>query len=78
MNATASSVVTVSGFLPKTWAFGARKVVDVQVKGSSRSTEQESWGLCQVGDHESCLGDEAVEQVGPVLQGFEPVLDQAG
>ncbi|GAA2691835.1 hypothetical protein [Nonomuraea recticatena] len=34
---TGSGVVTVSGFLPPAWAFGARKVVDVQVKVNSGS-----------------------------------------
>ncbi|GAB2468459.1 hypothetical protein GCM10027187_40820 [Streptosporangium sandarakinum] len=34
---TASGVVTVSGFLPEGWAFGARKVVDVQAKVGSGS-----------------------------------------
>ncbi|MFG6197731.1 hypothetical protein [Nonomuraea sp. JJY05] len=34
---TASGTVTVSGFLPATWAFGARKVVDVQVKVNAGS-----------------------------------------
>ncbi|WP_449060590.1 hypothetical protein [Planomonospora algeriensis] len=37
VNATASGVVTVSGFLPETWAFGARKVADVQVRVNSGS-----------------------------------------
>ncbi|MEV4379701.1 hypothetical protein, partial [Streptosporangium sp. NPDC049644] len=31
-------------------------------------TEEESWRLCRIGDHESGLGDEPVQQVGPVLQ----------
>jgi hypothetical protein len=34
---TASGTVTVSGFLPAGWAFGARKIVDVQVKVNTGS-----------------------------------------
>ncbi|MGW2220486.1 hypothetical protein ACWCSD_36350 [Nonomuraea sp. NPDC001684] len=34
---TASGTVTVSGFLPASWAFGTRKVVDVQVKVNAGS-----------------------------------------